>query len=168
MKKQLVALGIVVITTFTILSFTQQEVRSTIIQTENVGMIFTEGTFAEICAKAKKEKKNIFFDAYASWCGPCKMLKRDVFTTKTAGDFFNKKFINVAMDMEKGEGVALAPAFQISAYPTLLILNYKGEIIGRTMGYQSAEKLIEFAKPYVRQKEKRAKTKDKKSKEQTL
>ena len=149
MKKQLVALGIVVITTFTILSFKQQEVRSTIIQTENVGMIFTEGTFAEICAKAKKEKKNIFFDAYASWCGPCKMLKRDVFTTKTAGDFFNKKFINVAMDMEKGEGVALAPAFQISAYPTLLILNYKGEIIGRTMGYQSAEKLIEFAKPYV-------------------
>ena len=150
MKKQLVALGIVVITTFTIMSFTQQEVRSTIIQTENVGMIFTEGTFAEICAKAKKEKKNIFFDAYASWCGPCKMLKRDVFTTKTAGDFFNKKFINVAMDMEKGEGVALAPAFQISAYPTLLILNHKGEIIGRTMGYQSAEKLIEFAKPYVR------------------
>ena len=150
MKKQLVAFGIVVITTFTILSFKQQEVRSTIIQTENVGMIFTEGTFAEICAKAKKEKKNIFFDAYASWCGPCKMLKRDVFTTKTAGDFFNKKFINVAMDMEKGEGTALAPAFQISAYPTLLILNHKGEIIGRTMGYQSAEKLIEFAKPYVR------------------
>ncbi len=150
MKKQLVAFGIVVITTFTILSFKQQEVRTTIIQTENVGMIFTEGTFAEICAKAKKEKKNIFFDAYASWCGPCKMLKRDVFTTKTAGDFFNKKFINVAMDMEKGEGVALAPAFQISAYPTLLILNHKGEIIGRTMGYQSAEKLIEFAKPYVR------------------
>ena len=150
MKKQLVALGIVVITTFTILSFTQQEVRSTIIQTENVGMIFTEGTFSEICVKAKKEKKNIFFDAYASWCGPCKMLKRDVFTTKTAGDFFNKKFINVAMDMEKGEGIALAPAFQISAYPTLLILNHKGEIIGRTMGYQSAEKLIEFAKPYVR------------------
>ena len=150
MKKQLVALGIVVITTFTILSFTQQEVRSTIIQTENVGMIFTEGTFAEICAKAKKEKKNIFFDAYASWCGPCKSLKRDVFTSKTAGDFFNKKFINVAMDMEKGEGVALAPAFQISAFPTLLILNHKGEIIGRTMGYQSAESLIEFAKPYVR------------------
>jgi thioredoxin 1 len=150
MKKQLVAIGIGLITTFAIFSFTQKEVVNTTVQPENVGMIFTEGTFAEICAKAKKEKKNIFFDAYASWCGPCKMLKRDVFTTKTAGDFFNKKFINVAMDMEKGEGVALAPAFQISAYPTLLILNHKGEIIGRTMGYQSAEKLIEFAKPYVR------------------
>ena len=150
MKKQLIALGIGVLTTFAIVSFTSKETKITISETDKEGMVFTEGTFAEICAKAKKEKKNIFFDAYASWCGPCKLLKRDVFTTKTAGDFFNKKFINVAMDMEKGEGVALAPAFQISAYPTLLILNHKGEIIGRTMGYQSAEKLIEFAKPYVR------------------
>ena len=150
MKKQLIAIGIGVLTTFTIVSFTSKETKISFSETDKVGMVFTEGTFAEICAKAKKEKKNIFFDAYASWCGPCKLLKRDVFTTKTAGDFFNKKFINVAMDMEKGEGVALAPAFQISAYPTLLILNHKGEIIGRTMGYQSAEKLIEFAKPYVR------------------
>ena len=142
----------VIISIVSIYSFTSIETKNTHtpIQTEKEGMVFTEGTFADICAKAKKEKKNIFFDAYASWCGPCKSLKRDVFTSKTAGDFFNKKFINVAMDMEKGEGVALAPAFQISAYPTLLILNHKGEIIGRTMGYQSAEKLIEFAKPYVR------------------
>ena len=150
MKKRLIALGIGVLTTFAIVSFTSKETKITFSDTEKEGMVFTEGTFAEICAKAKKEKKNIFFDAYASWCGPCKLLKRDVFTTKSAGDFFNKKFINVAMDMEKGEGAALSPVFQITAYPTLLILNYKGEIIGRTMGYQSAEKLIEFAKPYVR------------------
>jgi thioredoxin-related protein len=150
MKKRILILGLGVLTTLTMISFTAKETKNTFTETDKVGMVFTEGTFAEICAKAKKEKKNIFFDAYASWCGPCKLLKRDVFTTKTAGDFFNKKFINVAMDMEKGEGAALAPVFQITAYPTLLILNHKGEIIGRTMGYQSAEKLIEFAKPYVR------------------
>jgi thiol:disulfide interchange protein len=150
MKKRILILGLGVLTTLTMISFTAKETKNTFTETDKVGMVFTEGTFAEICAKAKKEKKNIFFDAYASWCGPCKLLKRDVFTTKTAGYFFNKKFINVAMDMEKGEGAALAPVFQITAYPTLLILNHKGEIIGRTMGYQSAEKLIEFAKPYVR------------------
>lgn len=150
MKNKLVILGLGVIVTLGIVSFTSNNKEKKTNQVSTEGMVFTEGTFAEICAKAKKEKKNIFFDAYASWCGPCKMLKKNVFTTKTAGDFFNKNFINVAMDMEKGEGVALAPAFQITAYPTLLVLNHKGEIIGRTMGYQSAEKLIEFAKPYVR------------------
>ena len=150
MKKNILLFGLGITLTLSMVSFTNYKTETKTVQNETSGMVFTEGTFAEICAKAKKEKKNIFFDAYASWCGPCKLLKRDVFTTKTAGDFFNKKFINVAMDMEKGEGAALAPAFQISAYPTLLILNHKGEIIGRTMGYQSAEKLIEFAKPYVR------------------
>ena len=150
MKNKLMIIGLSVMVTLAMVSFTTTESISNTNQTNSEGMNFTEGTFAEILAKAKKEKKNIFFDAYASWCGPCKLLKRDVFTTKTAGDFFNKNFINVAMDMEKGEGAALAPAFQITAYPTLLILNYKGEIIGRTMGYQSAEKLIEFAKPYIR------------------
>lgn len=150
MRNKLMILGLGVMVTLAMVSFTTNNKEKKSDQTSTEGMVFTEGTFAEVCAKAKKEKKNIFFDAYASWCGPCKLLKRDVFTTKTAGDFFNKKFINVAMDMEKGEGAALAPAFQITAYPTLLILNPKGEIIGRTMGYQSAEKLIEFAKPYVR------------------
>ncbi len=150
MRNKLMILSVGILIALVMVSFTTKEVKSKSDQTEGGGMIFTEGTFAEICAKAKKTKKNIFFDAYASWCGPCKLLKRDVFTTKTAGDFFNKNFINVAMDMEKGEGAALAPAFQISAYPTLLILNHKGEIIGRTMGYKSAEKLIEFAKPFVK------------------
>ena len=150
MKKNILLFGLGITLTLSMVSFTNYKTETKTVQNETSGMVFTEGTFAEICAKAKKEKKNIFFDAYASWCGPCKLLKRDVFPTKTAGDFFNKKFINVAMDMEKGEGAALAPVFQITAYPTLLILNYKGEIIGRTMGYQSAEKLIEFAKPYVR------------------
>lgn len=150
MKNKLMILGLGVMVTLAMVSFTTNKSENKIDQTSNEGMIFTEGTFAEICAKSKKEKKNIFFDAYASWCGPCKLLKRDVFTTKTAGDFFNKNFINVAMDMEKGEGAALAPAFQISAYPTLLILNHKGEIIAKSVGYQKAEDLIKFAKPFIR------------------
>ncbi len=150
MKNKLMILGFGVMVTLAMVSFTTNKSENKTDQATTEGMIFTEGTFAEICAKAKKEKKNIFLDAYASWCGPCKLLKRDVFTTKTAGDFFNKNFINVAMDMEKGEGAALAPAFNVSAYPTLLILNHKGEIIGRTVGYQKAEELITFAKPYVR------------------
>ena len=32
---------------------------------------FTEVTFEEALAKAKAEKKNLFIDFYANWCGPC-------------------------------------------------------------------------------------------------
>lgn len=43
----------------------------------------------KIVKKAKKEKKLIFVDCYTSWCGPCKMLAKDVFTRDTVADFFN-------------------------------------------------------------------------------
>ena len=33
---------------------------------------FQNSTFKEILAKAKSEKKLVFMDAYAAWCGPCK------------------------------------------------------------------------------------------------
>lgn len=43
-------------------------------------------------------------DAYASWCGPCKLMEKNVFTDKNVADFYNKNFVNARIDMEKGEG----------------------------------------------------------------
>ena len=62
-------------------------------------------------------------DCYTSWCGPCKALARDVFTNDTVGDFFNKHFVCVKVDMEKEDGPELARRFQVRAYPTLLFIN---------------------------------------------
>lgn len=59
----------------------------------------------------------------ANWCGPCKMLAKDVFTNDTVGDFFNRHFVSVKVDMEKEDGPELARKFQIKAYPTLLFIN---------------------------------------------
>ena len=38
------------------------------------GIQFTETSWKEILKKAKAEKKVIFLDAYASWCGPCRQI----------------------------------------------------------------------------------------------
>ena len=40
------------------------------------GIRFTPGKWAEILKKAKAENKIIFFDAYTTWCGPCKLLQK--------------------------------------------------------------------------------------------
>jgi thioredoxin 1 len=118
--------------------------------TSESGIQFTTISFQEALKLAKKEKKNIFLDAYASWCGPCKMLKRNVFTQQEVGDFFNKNFINMAIDMEQGEGPQLAQKYRVQAYPTLLFINDKGEVVGNAVGYHKAEDLIAVGKKYVR------------------
>ena len=116
----------------------------------DTGIQFTSISFEEALKLAKKEKKNIFLDAYASWCGPCKMLKKNIFTQKEVGDFYNSNFINMAIDMEQGEGPKLAQKYKVQAYPTLLFINHKGEVVGSAIGYHQAEELIGVGKKYVK------------------
>lgn len=110
------------------------------------GLKFAEPNWNKALAQAKKENKLVFLDAYASWCGPCKLLKRNTFPDKAAGEFFNKNFINVAIDMEKGEGPALAAKYAVSAYPTLIITDASGNLVTYARGYIDAAQLIEFGK----------------------
>ncbi len=110
------------------------------------GIEFFQGTWDEALAKANKENKMVFLDAYATWCGPCKKMKRNVFTDTAVAAFFNKNFVNVAADMEKGEGVMLADKFGVDSYPTLLFTNGDGMQLGRESGYHDPEELIALAK----------------------
>ena len=96
---------------------------------------FEDSDFKTILAKAKTEKKLIFLDAYAAWCGPCKLMERNVFTDANVADYYNKNFINAHFDMEKGEGRELAAKYGIRSYPTLLFLNGEGEVVGKELGY---------------------------------
>jgi thioredoxin 1 len=113
---------------------------------EETGIKFLEENWAKALQEAKKQNKLVFLDAYTSWCGPCKMLKRNTFPDKAAGEFFNKNFINVALDMEKGDGLAVAEKYQVRAYPTLIITDADGKIITYSEGYIGPDQLIEFGK----------------------
>ena len=106
------------------------------------GINFFNGTWAEAKAEAKKTGKLIFVDAYAAWCGPCKWMAANSFPDKNVGAFFNKNFINVKMDMEKGEGKGLASSFGIRAYPTLLFIDGNGKTVNKSEGALDAASLL--------------------------
>ncbi|MBW4891813.1 thioredoxin family protein [Mucilaginibacter sp. HMF5004] len=105
---------------------------------------FIEDAWNTALKKAAAENKYIFVDAYATWCGPCKMLKATTFKDKKVAEFFNKNFINVSMDMEKGIGPKLAAEWQMQAYPTLIIFNPKGKAVLGTVGFIKANELLKF------------------------
>ncbi|TAE18329.1 MAG: DUF255 domain-containing protein [Bacteroidetes bacterium] len=107
---------------------------------------FEKGTWAEIKAKAQKEKKMIFIDAYTTWCGPCKMLDAQTFKNEEVGKYHNTTYINYKMDMEKGEGPAFAQEFKVSAYPTMLFFTKDGELAHRLVGFLPAEPFLTKSK----------------------
>ena len=48
--------------------------------------------------------------------------------------------------MEKGEGNELAVQWEVEAYPTLLILDYSGKVLFRSIGYLDAKQLTALGK----------------------
>lgn len=107
---------------------------------------FTEGTWKEILALAAKENKPIFVDCYTVWCGPCKQMAAQVFTDPMVAEYFNSTFINVKVDMEKGEGIDLKNHYEVRAFPTFLYLDPKGNVISRIVGSMPAADFVKASK----------------------
>ena len=117
------------------------------------GITFIEQDWDKALKQAKAQKKLVFLDIYATWCGPCKMLKKNTFSDDKVGDFFNKNFINVSVDGEKGVGPQLAQKFSIQAYPSLIVADGDGNPVLFTMGYIPPETLMEFAQAALKKKQ---------------
>lgn len=110
------------------------------------GIAFHKGTWQEAIQKAKDEHKPIFLDIYATWCGPCKRLKKNTFSNKDVGVYFNQHFINVTYDGEQSEGMNLMKEYGLNSFPSLLFIDFNGQIIVQTTGYHNSEELIAIGK----------------------
>lgn len=110
------------------------------------GVIWHSGDWNAALAQAKAQNKLIFLDAYTSWCGPCKKMVKEVFPMQEVGAYYNENFINVSMDMEKGEGPALDKQYRVGVYPTLLFIDGEGVIQHRVAGYHNPTQFVQLGK----------------------
>lgn len=109
---------------------------------DTTGIRFTEGTWEHILNEARTQHKLIFIDIYTTWCAPCKVMDKNVFTNSKVGEKFNASFINYKVDAEKGEGNMLAKKYIISGYPTYLFVNPEGDLVYRAIGSMSVAKFM--------------------------
>lgn len=105
---------------------------------------FDNGEWSSILAKAKEQDKLIFVDAFAVWCGPCKKMANEVFPDAEVAEYYNANFVNVKMDMERGEGLEVASTYEVTAYPTLLFINGDGDLVHKGLGYHQKSQFLEL------------------------
>jgi len=122
-------------------------------------------TLDEALALQKKNPKPIFMDVYTDWCGPCKMLDKNTFQTKEVSEFINatyyavkfngegnsevnykgKKYTNPGYDStRKGRNSMheFTGFLNVEGYPSMYILDKKGDIAKVIVGYYQPEQLL--------------------------
>ena len=114
--------------------------------TAQEGIKFTNISWEKTLKKAKQENKLIFIDAYADWCGPCKWMAANAFQDEEVAKFMNKTFICKQIDMESEFGKEFDEVYEITAYPTLLFLDSKGNIVKKSVGALTADQLLNLAR----------------------
>lgn len=96
-------------------------------------------------AKSKVENKPVLLDFTGSdWCGYCKLIDKEVFTTPAFKEYADKNLILVTIDFPrstplpaalKTQNDGLASQFSVDGFPTLLLVDSNGKELGREVGY---------------------------------
>jgi len=111
---------------------------------------FHHNNFLTKIESSKKHSNPVFIDFYTTWCAPCKVMDRDVFTQSEVVSFLNQNFINLKVNAEKGEGKKMSRKYNVSAYPTLLFIDANGEEVGRHVGMLSVNAMTKLAKKSIK------------------
>jgi protein disulfide-isomerase len=94
--------------------------------------------------EAKANNKLVLLDFTGSdWCGWCIMLDREVFSKPQFKEYASKNLVLVEVDFPKTkpmseamrtQNVLLAQRYQVQGFPTIVVLNGDGQMVG-AFGY---------------------------------
>lgn len=73
--------------------------------------------------------------AYQKTCGHCEKMINEVFPDTSVSNFYNSKYICVKIDMlDQNMAKKYIPKYNLSSFPTFIILNRKGEVLSQFVG----------------------------------
>ena len=93
--------------------------------------------------QAASQKKFVVLDMSASWCGFCRKMAREVYPSQEFVDYSRKHvFVRLFADTDP-QGPELAEKYGVEGFPTILVLDAKGNEVGRVIGARPSQRLIQ-------------------------
>jgi thiol:disulfide interchange protein len=88
---------------------------------------------AGAAAAAHQAGRPLLYDFSAAWCGPCRLMQREMFSDARIADQINRAFVPVhVVDRSREDGRnppevdALQARFRIEAFPTVIVVSPDG------------------------------------------
>jgi len=103
--------------------------------------VLTDATFDE---EVGASPLPVLVEFWADWCPPCRMLQKEVLSTREFQDYASKNFILLEVDFPRAkqqtaelaqQNRTLAQRFGIEGFPTIIVLNAEGKKLGEMVGY---------------------------------
>lgn len=97
--------------------------------------------FSAAEADAKTSGKPLFIDFETVWCGPCKTMDEWVYSADAVVDAAQGV---VAVKVDGDDFPDLTERFDVSGYPTMLLVAPDGTVMNRLTGYQGVDTMAAF------------------------
>jgi thioredoxin-related protein len=118
---------------------------SLFVNAQDKGIQFQPLSYEQALIKSKEVNKPVFLFGYANWCHYCEAMKDSVLPLEAVGDFYNKNFVCIKLDLEK-EGKQLNQKLRARNFPTMVFFNSDGEMLHRLSGKKDAQDFIQLGK----------------------
>lgn len=106
------------------------------------GINFFEGSWAEAQMIAAEEQKPVFVQLSADWCLPCRQMEKNVFPLPTVGSFYNENFISIKLDAESFDGIELKQNYDAKTVPESFFFDSNGRLMLREGGFKSEQQIL--------------------------
>ncbi len=96
-----------------------------------------EHSFSQVQANSKKSGKPVVVVFSAVWCGPCQVMKKEVYPSAEV-KAFHDKFEWAYIDVDDEKNAEYAKKFGVEGIPHVQFLDKEGNPIGSQIGSTSA------------------------------
>jgi thiol:disulfide interchange protein len=98
-----------------------------------------------VLEEAQKANKPVFIEFTASWCAPCKVMEREVFSDPVVYEYLNKNFLSFRVDVDAPNGKPVAEIYEVAGMPTVVFVDPKGVELERELGLITGKRFLRVA-----------------------
>lgn len=111
-------------------------------------LVFYDGSLGQMEEQAKEEGKPYYLYFSADWCGPCQVLKKNVFNVEEVYQYSNENYLALHVDVDEFNGQELSKRYEVDGIPTFIFFNSEGKMLGSIVGGMNSQTFLQILEEY--------------------
>jgi len=107
---------------------------------------FSSASYEQMLKEADSLGRPYFLEFYASWCGPCKLMEKEIFGDERVINYANNHYFAKRIDVDDFDGIPIVQQYKVTSLPTVILFNCNGTVKRRIEGMYIADYFLQALK----------------------